>query len=134
MVSTRVGDQHETALADWHNMNSANDNSLCLLLGRHQPDHVNCTFLRELQKEKADIQVSFAKLSFAKEVKISTKKKGLEQQTLIWSIAMEYDYKVEDRILDYHEPSGTVDLNSNALAFGKLGGNDLGTLLVFWQQ
>lgn len=95
--------QYQAALTDTHRTNNASEgwhNRFRLLLGKHHPDMY--TFLRELQKEQADTEVSLAELSLGRKVKAAPKQKWLQVQERIHSIVAEYDdYKRGDRILDY---------------------------------
>lgn len=96
VYNATVNDTAKTnnASEGWHNR-------FRLLLGKHHPDMY--TFLKEIQKEQADTEVSIAELSLGKKVKAAPKKKWLELQARVRSVALRYDdeFKRENRLLDY---------------------------------
>ena len=95
---------YNAAVNDTSKTNNASEgwhNRFRLLLGKHHPDMY--TFLKEIQKEQADTEVSIAELSLGKKVKAAPKKKWLDLQARIRSVVLQYDdeYKSQNRVLDY---------------------------------
>jgi len=74
--------QYDATLADTHKTNKASEgwhNQFALLLEKHHPDMY--TFLKELQNEQDDAEVSLAKLALSGKVKASLTEKWLEVYT-----------------------------------------------------
>ena len=101
--NVRVWNQYEAALTRSHRTNNASEgwhNRFRIVIAKHHPDLYAA--LSELQKEQAYTEVCIAELALGKKVKTAPKKKWLDLQTRIQSIAEKYDeYKDRGEVVDY---------------------------------
>ena len=94
---------YQSALDGTHKTNNVSEawhNRFAVVVGKHHPDIYSA--LTELQKEQGDTGSMVAELSISKKVRASPKRKWVELQERIQSVARKYnEYKAKNDVYTY---------------------------------